>query len=121
MVIASPDLRLSEDLIAQLEAVYPNIYAYVLKFDLGFMVLLFHPETATVVAVLPTNIEVDGLRIKETNVSDFILCLTQEKGQVDLDFQVTFKTSDDVNHTSHMTYNNVAMTLYQTRAIASFN
>jgi hypothetical protein len=121
MVIASPDLCPSEDLITQLEAVYPHIYAYVLKFDLGFMILLFHPETARVVAVLPTNIEVNGLQIIEADVSDFILHLTQEKGKVDLDFKVTFKPSDGVDHISHMTYNNVAMTLYQTRAIASFN
>jgi uncharacterized protein YjiK len=121
MAFASPDLRPSEDLITQLEAVYPNIYAYVLKFDLGFMILLFHPETDKVVAVLLTNIEVNGLQIIEADVSDFILHLTQEKGQVDLDFKVTFKLSEGADHISHLTYNDVTMTLYQTRAIATCN
>jgi len=97
----------------QLENRYPNLDAFILKFELGFLTLIFHPESTKVVPVFVRDSEEEN---QEIIISDFTLKCKDQPGRVDLSFKMTQKSDDFIKTICH-NFEDIPMKLYQIKAI----
>lgn len=99
--------------VNELEDRYPNLDAFILKFELGFLTLLFHPETTKLVPVFLRDSEEEN---QEVVISDFTLKCKDRPGKVDLSFKMTTR-SNGIVKTSFHEFENIPIKMYQIKAI----
>lgn len=102
--------------IKKLESRYPSINAFVLKFELIFMTLLFRPEYMRVSGDLGSVVGKIDIQI-----SELCLELLEQVDRVNLGFKMTITIPDGSKQISLMQFYDVAFNLYQIREIAELN
>jgi hypothetical protein len=103
-----------QDGLEQLKGSFPNLDAYVLRFDLEFLTLLLHPDSYKLIILnltkhLPSNVTVDKVEF------DF----SEAPARANLTVQLKTRNDDGTVEFLPMNFLKIPLKMYQIKAIVN--